>query len=204
MTEQKPHIIVRVGKGSDTPLDPGHQHKANYIEEFKSMCKTIKIFDCKSPKEIKEAYHFANNNKGVYIINEYPEKYNDYGVLNIICDESSDYSNTNQIQNIFGEGWYEVTNYEICDRNQISLRKNENFYHIIVINSYLTSLYRENPILPLKDIRFLLNLDIMGSGEEGVTVVNSTLFDKEYQLLCKLNNKKKALKQIKGIINGKE
>jgi hypothetical protein len=55
----------------------------------------------------------------------------------------------------------------------------------------------ENPILPLKDVRFLLNLDIMGSGEEGVTVVNSTLFDKEYQLLCKLNNTKKALKQIK-------
>jgi Zn-dependent M28 family amino/carboxypeptidase len=55
----------------------------------------------------------------------------------------------------------------------------------------------ENPILPLKDIRFLLNLDIMGSGEEGVTVVNSTLFDKEFQLLCKLNKRKKALKQIK-------
>ena len=151
MTEQKPHIIVRVGKGSDTPLDPGHQHKANYIEEFKSMCKTIKIFDCKSPKEIKEAYHFANNNKGVYIINEYPEKYNDYGVLNIICDESSDYSNTNKIQNIFGDGWYEITNYEICDRSQITLRKNENFYHIIVINTYISSVYIENPILPVSE-----------------------------------------------------
>ena len=151
MTEQKPHIIVRVGKGSDTPLDPGHQHKANYIEEFKSMCKTIKIFDCKSPKEIEEAYHFANNNKGVYIINEYPEKYNDYGVLNIICDESSDYSNTNKIQNIFGDGWYEITNYEICDRSQISLRKNENFYHIIVINTYISSVYIENPILPVSE-----------------------------------------------------
>ena len=23
-------IIVRVGKGSDKPLDPGHQHKADY------------------------------------------------------------------------------------------------------------------------------------------------------------------------------
>ena len=82
----------------------------DYIEEFKSMCKTIKIFDCKSPKEIEEAYHFANNNKGVYIINEYPEKYNDYGILNIICDESSDYSNTDKIQNIFGEGLNEQEN----------------------------------------------------------------------------------------------
>ena len=42
MTEQKPHIIVRVGKGSDTPLDPGHQHKANYIEEFKLLTKSNK------------------------------------------------------------------------------------------------------------------------------------------------------------------
>jgi aminopeptidase YwaD len=55
----------------------------------------------------------------------------------------------------------------------------------------------KNPILPLNEIRFLLNLDIMGSGEEGVTIVNSTLFDKEFQLLCKLNNRKKSLKQIK-------
>jgi len=29
-----PNIIIRVGKGSDTPLDPGHQHKADYTEEF--------------------------------------------------------------------------------------------------------------------------------------------------------------------------
>jgi len=26
MTGETPHIIIRVGKGSDTPLDPGHQH----------------------------------------------------------------------------------------------------------------------------------------------------------------------------------
>jgi len=29
-----PNIIIRVGKGSDTPLDPGHQHKADYTEDF--------------------------------------------------------------------------------------------------------------------------------------------------------------------------
>ena len=41
MTGVKPHILIRLGKGSDKPLDPGHQHKGNYLEEFKSLCKNI-------------------------------------------------------------------------------------------------------------------------------------------------------------------
>ena len=31
MTGKKLNIIIRLGKGSDKPLDPGHQHKGNYI-----------------------------------------------------------------------------------------------------------------------------------------------------------------------------
>jgi len=38
-----PNIIIRVGKGSDTPLDPGHQHKADYTEEFSSMLKHTNV-----------------------------------------------------------------------------------------------------------------------------------------------------------------
>lgn len=53
------------------------------------------------------------------------------------------------------------------------------------------------PLFPLKNIRFLLNLDIMGSGEDGITVVNSTLFDKEFKILSNLNSRKKMIKQIK-------
>lgn len=55
----------------------------------------------------------------------------------------------------------------------------------------------EHPLLKLKDISFLLNLDIMGSGEDGVTVVNATLFEKEYMLLQRINDEKKLLTQIK-------
>ena len=51
--------------------------------------------------------------------------------------------------------------------------------------------------LPLGDLRFMLNLDIMGSGEDGITVVNSTLFPKEFDLLKSINAKKKLLKEIK-------
>ena len=57
--------------------------------------------------------------------------------------------------------------------------------------------FTEHPLVPLKDIRFLLNLDIMGSGEDGVTVVNATLFPKEYETLVALNDEHKYLKQVK-------
>lgn len=75
MTGQKVHIIIRLGKGSDKPLDPGHQHKAFYLREFESMSKTIKFFDCKTINDLEHNYKFALENKGVYIINEYPELY---------------------------------------------------------------------------------------------------------------------------------
>ena len=57
--------------------------------------------------------------------------------------------------------------------------------------------YVQNPLFPLKDIRFLINLDIMGSGEEGITAVNATPFPKEFEMLTKINKKKKYLKTIK-------
>jgi pyruvate/2-oxoglutarate/acetoin dehydrogenase E1 component len=75
MTGVTPHIIIRVGKGSDKPLDPGHQHKGNYIEEFKSMLKTVEILDCQTVVDIQLNYEYAIKNKGIYLITEYPEKY---------------------------------------------------------------------------------------------------------------------------------
>lgn len=57
--------------------------------------------------------------------------------------------------------------------------------------------FTENPIFPLEKIRFLINLDIMGSGEEGVTAVNATLFEKEFQLLNTINDEKQLLAKIK-------
>jgi pyruvate/2-oxoglutarate/acetoin dehydrogenase E1 component len=75
MTGFKPHIIIRLGKGSDKPLDPGCQHKGNYFDEFKSMCPNIKFFDLKTPSDIKYSYEYAMNNNGIYILVEYPELY---------------------------------------------------------------------------------------------------------------------------------
>jgi hypothetical protein len=55
----------------------------------------------------------------------------------------------------------------------------------------------ENTPIKLKKIRFLLNLDIMGSGEEGITAVNSTLFEEEFDLLNEINDEKKLLAKVK-------
>ena len=56
--------------------------------------------------------------------------------------------------------------------------------------------YTEHPIVPLKNIRFLTNTDLAGTGEEGITVVNATLFPQEFALMNKINDKNKYLTSI--------
>ncbi len=55
----------------------------------------------------------------------------------------------------------------------------------------------EHPLVNLNKISFLLNLDIMGSGEDGITVVNATLFENEFKQLQAINAEKNLLKQVK-------
>lgn len=56
--------------------------------------------------------------------------------------------------------------------------------------------FTENPLIPLKDIRFLWNLDLVGTGETGATVVNATIHPKEFALLNQINSEKLFLKKI--------
>lgn len=56
--------------------------------------------------------------------------------------------------------------------------------------------FTENPLLPLKQIRFLLNTDLAGTGEDGITVVNATEFPKEFALLNEVNDSGKFLAAI--------
>ena len=68
-------LVLRVGKGSDKPLDPGHQHKADYSDEFGSMLKHIPIIKLDSAEKILPAYKKALISKGPIILVEYPEMY---------------------------------------------------------------------------------------------------------------------------------
>jgi len=75
MTGKRMNMIIRLGKGSDKPLDPGHQHKGNYFDEFKSICKNIEFHDLKTPSDIDLAYKYATENGGIHLLVEYPELY---------------------------------------------------------------------------------------------------------------------------------
>ncbi|XOV66766.1 MAG: M28 family metallopeptidase [Fluviicola sp.] len=55
----------------------------------------------------------------------------------------------------------------------------------------------QNTPIKLKKIRFLLNLDIMGSGEEGITAVNGTIHEKEFDLLSSINDELGLLAKVK-------
>ncbi len=56
--------------------------------------------------------------------------------------------------------------------------------------------FSEHPLLDLSKIRFLVNMDILGTGDEGVMVVNATVHTKEFNLLKELNSTGKYLPKI--------
>ena len=55
----------------------------------------------------------------------------------------------------------------------------------------------EKPVISLDKIKFQLNMDIMGSGEKGITAVNGKIFKKEFKKLQTLNAKLKAVPAVK-------
>lgn len=57
--------------------------------------------------------------------------------------------------------------------------------------------YVENPIVPLNKMKFLYNVDMMGTGSEGIQVVNSTEHPKEFERLKAINKKYDLVKVIK-------
>lgn len=54
----------------------------------------------------------------------------------------------------------------------------------------------ENPPFPLANIKFLINLDLVGTGSEGMTVVNSTVYPKAFELMNKINESKHLIVAI--------
>ncbi len=54
----------------------------------------------------------------------------------------------------------------------------------------------EHPQIKLSTIRFLINIDLVGTGEEGITVVNASEFTNEFQTLNKINDAQQLLTKI--------
>lgn len=57
--------------------------------------------------------------------------------------------------------------------------------------------FTENPLVPLKQIRFLINTDLAGTGEEGIMVVNATEFPKEFEWMKAINTEHQLLADVK-------
>lgn len=55
----------------------------------------------------------------------------------------------------------------------------------------------DNPLIPLDSIRFLVNLDLTGNGEDGITVVNGKLFEDDFHDLAAINSEKAFLPKIR-------
>ncbi len=56
--------------------------------------------------------------------------------------------------------------------------------------------YSNHPFFPLSKIKFLINLDMVGTGSKGIKVVNGTVFKNEFNQLLKINDEKKLLCEI--------
>lgn len=55
----------------------------------------------------------------------------------------------------------------------------------------------ENPMIDLSKIKFLLNFDLMGNGQDGIQIVNSSIFTQQFELLNRINQENNLLKIIK-------
>ena len=56
--------------------------------------------------------------------------------------------------------------------------------------------YVNHPLVPLSQIKFVMNLDLAGTGDDGATVVNGAILNREFELLQKINEEGNYLKTI--------
>lgn len=57
--------------------------------------------------------------------------------------------------------------------------------------------YVNHPLFPLNEIKFLVNLDIMGAVDQGIQVVNGKVFKNQFEKLVELNQTNNYLKEVK-------
>ncbi len=56
--------------------------------------------------------------------------------------------------------------------------------------------FTEDPLVELNRIRFLINFDLAGTGEEGIRVVNGSVYKNKFDLLTQLNTEHQLLPKI--------
>ncbi|MBC8147258.1 MAG: M28 family peptidase [Bacteroidetes bacterium] len=56
--------------------------------------------------------------------------------------------------------------------------------------------FADNSFIPLKKIKFVLNLDMVGTGSKGIKVVNGEILKKEFETIKKTNELKSYVKEV--------
>jgi aminopeptidase YwaD len=64
------------------------------------------------------------------------------------------------------------------------------------IGLYGAKEFTENPLFKLDKIKFLVNFDLAGTGEEGIRVVNGSLYKDKFDLLTKINTENTLLPKV--------
>jgi|TARA_R100000664_G_C2758968_1_gene148270 pyruvate/2-oxoglutarate/acetoin dehydrogenase E1 component len=59
--EYIPKVIVRVGIGSERPLNPQAQHVGDFTDGFRQMLQNIEVIRLEEPEDVFPAYHRAYN-----------------------------------------------------------------------------------------------------------------------------------------------
>ena len=75
LDKMQPHVIVRVGVGSTTPLDPGPQHKGDLTEAFRLLMPNTTIVRLDSADSIVPEYRNALERNGPTILVEIADAY---------------------------------------------------------------------------------------------------------------------------------
>jgi hypothetical protein len=55
----------------------------------------------------------------------------------------------------------------------------------------------EHPFFPLKKVKFVINVDIMGGASKGITVVNGTKHEKEFNKMVSINDEYQLINEVK-------
>jgi aminopeptidase YwaD len=81
--------------------------------------------------------------------------------------------------------------------------KNQPNYSIVVISLSAEEVgilgakeFTENPLIKLNRIKFLINFDLAGTGEEGIKIVNGSIYKDKFDLLTKINTENNLLPKI--------
>jgi aminopeptidase YwaD len=55
----------------------------------------------------------------------------------------------------------------------------------------------DNKTVDLKKIKFLINLDLLGTGDDGIMVVNGAILTKQFEILTKINSETNLVKEVR-------